>query len=380
MRVLFVGESDDMYFRNLLLWLRKSISDLDAEIITRRAAGETDVPLTEHIVPANSYLSKIPKIRSIQSLVGMRRIINKFDRTNMYDIIHVLGADPALSFLAGKLARRCKGLLTTIYGSDFYRTSAFVRLIQRGLYDASDAITLNNPQTIAEFNSYYDGRYSDKIRLARFGIAPVDAMKSLSINKEKAREMLSIPGDAVVVTIGTNGSPAQQHESIIRAIAQHRERLPQNAFFLLPMTYACGAPYRERISVLMTSCGFTNFRVLSSYLSDEEVAMLRCSTDILLHLQKTDQLSGAMQEQFYAGGLVITGDWLPYRPFDERGIFMLKAKSIEDAAAMLPNAVSNLENYKLRFASNTDRIWEMSSWESNIKTWTALYEDIGWQC
>lgn len=378
MRVLFIGDAYSMYFSNLLFWLYKTLPDMDAEIITRRAAGTTDVPLTEHIVSANSFLADIPKIRSLQSLVGMRRVLNSFDRTNMYDIIHILGADPALYFLTDKLARRCKGLLTTIYGSDFYRTSAFVRRIQRGLYDASDAITLNNPQTIAEFNSYYDDRYSDKIRLARFGIAPVDAMKRLSINKKRARDKLSIPSDAVVITIGTNGSPAQQHVSIIRAIAQHRERLPQNTFFLLPMTYACDALYRERVSALMTSCGFTNFRVLSSYLSDEEVAMLRHSTDILLHLQKTDQLSGAMQEQFYAGGLVITGDWLPYRPFDERGIFMLKAKSIDDAAAMLPDAVSNLENYKLRCASNSDKIWEMSSWESNSKTWTALYEDIGW--
>ncbi len=55
----------------------------------------------------------------------------------------------------------------------------------------------------------------------------------------------------------------------------------------------------------------------------------------MIQLQATDSFSSSMRETLYAGNIVITGDWLPYGTLDEKGVFMLKVSSVEEAERSL---------------------------------------------
>jgi len=107
---------------------------------------------------------------------------------------------------------------------------------------------------------------------------------------------------------------------------------------------------------------------------DREIALIRKASDVFINVQVTDQFSGSMQEHLFAENVVITGDWLPYKTLDERGVFMRKVSSVDDVGRELLHVAHNLDSLRKNCLINPDIIWELSSWEKNIQSWVGLYE------
>ncbi|MFL9557492.1 hypothetical protein, partial [Acinetobacter baumannii] len=90
-------------------------------------------------------------------------------------------------------------------------------------------------------------------------------------------------------------------------------------------------------------------------------------------IQPTDQFSGSMQETLYAGGWVLTGNWLPYAMLMELEPKILLINSKEEIGENLVKLIN--ENAKCSSA-NTDKIKEYireeSSWEKNLVIWDSI--------
>ena len=82
--------------------------------------------------------------------------------------------------------------------------------------------------------------------------------------------------------------------------------------------------------------------VLDDYFLDDDLALLRLATDIFLHMPESDALSAALTETAYAGGVTITGDWLPYSPFKKAGMHLLYCAACSDVTATI---AANLEDF-----------------------------------
>lgn len=179
----------------------------------------------------SSLLNKIPKVRGVWALIQKQRYIAK---AKPYDICHVHFIDKHSALLSRVLSRRCKNIVSSVWGSDFYRSSGSIRRVQERLYKISNVITFTNEKSMMEFDEYYDKRYSRKLRICRFGLAPLEVLRNLELSKKECRKSLGLPESSLIVTIGYNNSPAQQHIKILNSIEKTREKYRRMFFLFFP--------------------------------------------------------------------------------------------------------------------------------------------------
>lgn len=88
-------------------------------------------------------------------------------------------------------------------------------------------------------------------------------------------------------------------------------RLPQDIirklFFVFPMTYSaveCGYIEKVRSAIQEVT---NSFIILEDFMSTEEMAEVVQATDVMIHVQTTDQMSSTMLAHMYNGNVVIAG-------------------------------------------------------------------------
>jgi hypothetical protein len=80
-----------------------------------------------------------------------------------------------------------------------------------------------------------------------------------------------------------------------------------------------------------------------------------------------------MQEHLFAGNVVITGSWLPYKVLDDSGIIYWKTESAERLALTLMDVLTQYSEYSNLISGNSSIIGKLSSWPETIKNWSVLY-------
>jgi len=317
------------------------------------------------------------KVQLARRILRLRRAVRGLGQ---YDVCHVHFAMPIVGFLVGALRRRCGRIVCTVWGSEFYRRaerSLLMDAMQRRLYRCARAITFANDRTRDDFLRAYGGRYAAKTSIVRFGLGVLDGLDGIR-NQSKAacKQSFGLAPESLVIACGYNASPNQQHLAIIESLARVRDDLPRTAVVVLPLGYSGDAGYKASVAAAMARSGLPH-RILDGFLRGEAIARFRKATDILVQVQRTDQLSGSMQEHLYARNVVITGAWLPYEPFYSRGVFMLTVPDVSSVGAAVLRAWREYEELEQRCAGNPGAIREMSSWERNIDSWLALYRGGG---
>ncbi len=372
MKILMFADTGSVYVLNFLRWVTEKRPNYLIDVITPREKNLDIQNVREITFLRDSLLAKIPKLRG---LIRLKQKRNYILQNESYDVCHIHFVSPYLSFLTNTFAKKCSYLICSIWGSDFYRASDRQRRIQTKLYENSSVITSNNEYSALDFDHYYQVKYSEKLRICRFGLAPLEVLRKLELNKMGCRKHLGLPEDSIIVTVGYNNSPGQQHIEILKSIKKRRKEIPENLFFILPMTYGATNEYRNTVRKYVEQHSL-RYKIFDRFMPDEEMAMLRRASDIMIQVQITDQFSGSMQEHLYSENVVITGDWLPYGTLDEKGIFMLKVSSVEEVGEKLVYALNNLDSLKEKCKKNPEIIWELSSWEKNIQSWIDMYEEL----
>jgi glycosyltransferase involved in cell wall biosynthesis len=348
-----------VYTKNFLERLKKAY-DIEFDILTMD----------------KDYKEKIDKniIENVFVYKNIDELVNKINLIEKYDIIHIHFLAPFYGLIANQIRTKCDKLIVTIWGSDYYRTSQEEKQIQKNIFQIADNINFGNENTLVDFDNFCNKAYSDKLSICRFGLIQLDYIKaSRNVEKIELKKLLGLPKDSIIITCGYNASPAQNHMSIIDSILKIRNQLPANCYFLFPMTYGdknLVFSVRERLK----ECGI-NHKIYDEFLSEEDTAILRLVSDIMIQVQTTDQLSGSMQEYLYADNLVITGSWLPYSVFKNKGIYFIEVDRVQDVGDKLVHSVRNLHKLKNKCSQNKEVIWNMTSWEKAINNWINVYEN-----
>ncbi|BCZ48625.1 hypothetical protein psyc5s11_46920 [Clostridium gelidum] len=322
-----------------------------------------------------NYKVKIDK-NIIENVFIYRNIDELTDKINLiekYDIIHIHFLAYFYGLVAKQIRKKCDKIIVTIWGSDYYRTTQEQKQFQKNIFEIADNINFGNENTLINFNNYYNKVYSSKLSICRFGLIQLDYIKAfINDDKTEIKELLSLPKDSIIITCGYNASPEQNHLSIIDSILKVKNQLPANCYFLFPMTYGEKSLFsivRERLR----ESGI-KYRIYDQFLSEEDTAKLRLVSDIMIQVQTTDQLSGSMQEYLYADNVIITGSWLPYSVFKNKGIYFIEVDKVEEVGKKLMYSVRNLHKLKNKCGKNKDIIWNMTSWEKAIDNWIHVYK------
>ena len=144
----------------------------------------------------NKYKS-IPKISMFFRMMYIKKII----QDNNYNIVNIhISRWFYLIILPWLIKQK---LVITFYGSDFYRTSNFIKNIQKLLYKKAHVITFTNPLTKKSFIEYYKD-FQNKSYVCRFGLKTLDFIdKNRNISKKVLRELLGYDSEKIIVTWAT---------------------------------------------------------------------------------------------------------------------------------------------------------------------------------
>jgi len=293
-----------------------------------------------------------------------------------YSCIHIQYV--LIDFFAFSLLFRTMRIqpIVTVFGSDLVKISGTRKRLLRGFLRNIKLITFANPELRDEICTFY-GIDPGLSRICRFGLSPLDLIKTLRPQGQEAlRTDIGLPEDKIIICVGNNFNSNQQHLAILSALAgnQTLQIFSDKLHFVFPLTYGNEIKYKEVIMETLRHFPFSH-TIYSEYLDERANACLRLSCDIMIQLQKKDQLSGAMQEHLFAGNIVITGGWLPYKVFRDRGIYFREIRGVTEIGDDLVFCLNNLTSEKQKCSENSDQIYAMSGWGNTISDWIELYDE-----
>ena len=371
MRVLIVGNADSIYIKSLV------------EQTLVRYNDEVCILSPVNSIYKGSY--KRDHVRVIREdirpgklntiLSGLR---NRKAFAQRYDLVCFHYIDMIALMMIPVAKHFSKGLVFSYWGSDLLRHfRSKHRIAGKLLLRFVDAATFCSPSLLERYQKEYGAVKGPKTYLLDFGQDIVDKMSCMVYDEHLIREKYGIDDDSVVVTVGYNRGPAQQHLKVLEQIALLPEETRKKMHLLLRLTYgSCGDGYLEEVKrqTALTGCSFT---FLESYLTDDQVAEITRMTDVFIHAQTTDAQSGTVSEHLYAGCLVLNPEWLRYKGL-EGSCFYLSYKDFDELRTMLAENIFKKDDspYRDRLQHNQEVIHRLSSWEFVAPKWRKLYREI----
>ncbi|MBL8001547.1 MAG: hypothetical protein JNL05_06260 [Flavobacteriales bacterium] len=360
---------------DLALEVKRLRPDVVIDIISERESRHPRAHQAFDRIMSPSGAGWMRTTRGVKFLWYMAKYRALLARTDgRYDAVHVFYLSAIWGALANGLRARGGRLIVSLFGSDVYRTTGLLQPLQAHLLRAADHVTAANADTLdAASRMHVD--LSERSSLVRFGLRPLEHVQRLRRTGDRVmhRAALGLPADRIIVVAGYNASMNQRHAAIIEALDVLPTALRDRLFVVLPMTMGGDEAYRMEVRTLIGLTGIPH-RIFSDLMTDEDVARLRLAADILVQVQATDQLAGAMQEHLCAGTVVITGAWLPYAVLHDAGVRFWAIEGLNDLPAAVREALDELEARREQCQDNEGPILELSSWSHTAPRWSALYD------
>ena len=178
----------------------------------------------------------------------------------------------------------------------------------------------------------------------------------------------------LIITCGYNGRRMQQHLVILEAIDKLPDNLKQRIFLFLPMTYKLAEEHYNEVYEKLEDMGIP-YQIQKERLSLEQNLTMRMKTNIVVNIQKTDALSGSLQEHLYCSNVLIVGDWLPYEILSENGVFFIKT-SLDTLSINIKEAIIHYDKYKKKCNNNRTNLYNLTSWKAILPQWKTMYEEL----
>ncbi|HPT59787.1 MAG TPA: glycosyltransferase family 4 protein [Fervidobacterium sp.] len=369
-KVLFLAEYNSQFTRNLLDKLTNASQEYEYAVLSGR----------NYYKDGNLIYQENNKSNKPAKLIEAWRLLNKVN-VQTFDVVHIHFLSPIYLFY--RKIFKARKVVVTFWGSDLYRIpkeSKLRKFMQRDVLKHADAITVVNKKMIRDFQETFG--FKDKpIFVTKLPVLvdlqTIDTLDQQTI--ELFRERYQIQKDDIILTLGYSADPRKNHEYMINEVLELNKNI-KNIFVFLPMTYG-NKEYREKIKKY---CEETfqkhgvKYAVLENFMSDQEVAILRKITDVMVNVQDTDALSASMEESLYAGSIVINGAWLNYDELLEDGAYYETIPELKPGilASKLEYVIRNLPDLKSKARINREIIAKRNDWNEATQNFITLYNKL----
>ena len=356
-KVLIACIHYSVYMKQVIENISKRYTDIEFSILTCDPKCDDKIN--------SGYLKHIYCFQTMEDLKAI------LEQMPIYDAMQFLWIENEWCYFYRLIREKAERLNLNVGGSDFYRSSDSQRNYKKALIACADTITAETKGTIYDFETYFKDDIKNSIGLLPFGI---EVLEWINQSRMTSKKKFGIPEGRIVVTCGHNAGQTHQHLRIIDAVESLPENVREQCVFVFPMTYPGGQEsYIENVKDRLSKSGL-EFVVFTDFMDFQDMAEYALISDIMLHVQTTDQLSSTMLEEIYAESIVIAGKWLPYSSLHEMGIYFLDVDEIKDITCLLEDVVMNINEYKQRCRGNSDIVWNHSSWNALAPKWHALWE------
>lgn len=300
---------------------------------------------------------------------GCRHLFHYVCQQNKYgpfDYINLQFVDPP-GLLRVLLAKKHKGtkLFASFWGSDLLRAPKRSLRFVGLLLDRIDYITADTYLMVDRYNQEFP-KAKNKLDIVYFGVSLLPYIDRWIEKKDECRQFFGIPKNKTVIAIGYNSRWEQQHDKVIASLDSITDK--SKYFIVLQCTYGNNSSeYNIRLKRIVENSGF-EYKIITDFLSIDNLAMLRTIVDIFINAQTTDAFCNSIKEYMYAKTQIISASWLHYPEIDMFPLHINEFSNFDEIPALLEHPISE---EKLEW--NKKRIKEESSWEACRNKWAEAY-------
>lgn len=308
----------------------------------------------------------------ISSLYIHYLILKTIIKSGTFDIINMQYVDYSdlIDVIILKFVLKAR-LILSYWGSDLFRIEGRKLKSVGKLSKYADFLTFDNIDLEHKFKK--TNKWSKMIpqKTVMLGLPVLDSIKRISKDKdrEELRKKWGIDEGKIVVAIGYNGIPEQQHKKVLGVLEKLEDDYKKKIVILLQMSYGGNRTYRNSVIIAVKKTGF-QYIDIQHFLTDDEVAEIRILTDIYINAQITDAFSGSVCEYLFAGTVLINAKWLHYREFEKYNFSYLEFENFNDINEIVKKVLKG----KIDLERNKALIWKLRSWESCSPKWDKIYK------
>lgn len=366
MRVLIIGNADSIWVKSLVERTHIAFGD-DVSILSPKNSVYCEFYSAYHV---NVYI--IRKIKCALFIINFFKNLSFISKK--YDLVTVQYTEKWNAFWGRIASKLNKKLIVSFWGSDLLRLNKPDKNTLLAI-KCSSAVTLTTDEMRNKFITLYGEKYSNKIRMTKFGSNGIDYLNN-EFDKNEFAYRFGIDTNKVIVSIGYNKMKEQQHLAVLKVINSLPDSIRSKIHIILRLTYGSGdSNYVNQIKDLVALSQCTN-TIFEEYLSDKDIAGITHLTDIFIHAQTTDARSASMSEHLYSKCLVINPSWINYPDFEGK-VFYLTFKDFDDLKAVLLDNLCKKEQsrYIDKLYENTKTVSDLCSWDSLAPLWRKIYEE-----
>ena len=378
--LLVVGTANDTFVYHMVRWLQKSMP-VELELFEFWPSGQQSFETGRYCrlnSAVNSGWLYRGHLASFTEPFGLHRQLGRFLRGRHYDVIHCHWLSAPV-VLTASLRHHCDRLFATFWGGELEEQkllrshSLYMRLLHRFMRNVSVVVNsaAYREKLQAEFPEFR-GIY----RTGNLGSGPMEELyRQLSDGDRAAmRRQWGIEAGKCSVLIGYSGKELHRHMEVVEAFRRHPEW--RGRFHLLaPMTRSADPDYVDRVEAALAASGYSHTLVRDRFLTDGEMASLRCATDVVIQNSRFDGFSRSIIECLCAGSLLIYGEWLPYGPYlEEYGFYAVPVKDIADGVEQAARILDGWDGVKSHLAANSDSGRSRFLWSECIRDWVEAYQ------
>ncbi|PZX54197.1 glycosyltransferase [Algoriphagus chordae] len=370
MKILFIGDCNHQLLTSFIRSYSRFNSD-EFSAFSIKKIKDDNKNIFENIQIARSF-GKAYDNRVLRKLIYPFDIICRFLKLPIsFDVIHIHLAKIQYLFIWPLLRFKGNKVVISVWGSEVLRANKWKMYVLGYMFRRADLIHCSN-SALKEIVSEKFFVPISKIEAIPFFLDNLDMMDALNLNKVDAKANLNWNKRKIQVVIGYNFNQGQQHPLIISELAGLEKPILDEFEFVFPLTYGSEKANQEMI-VKKARDIQADMIFYKHFLSQTDVSTIRVATDIFINLQITDQYSASMVEALYAGSIIITGSWLPYKSLKNSGVFFIELDSIQELSKTLIYVLNDIVDISKKAKVNKKIIEDMFESETLAQDWLSFY-------
>lgn len=334
----------------------------------------------KNLVFANFYRkNRVHVVTPAKEAFGVRKYYRYLKaawrlRKEKFDLIFICYVDPVGLLLNFLIKTEKTKSIACFWGDDVNSVPRKTVLIEKLLFPRVDVFNFYTKTLRKTFFDKFGRSYRQQKTQIRYGLSLLPVMDSVLASGENVRDSLGLPREKVLVAVGYNNVPEQQHLRVLEQISKLPIYVQERLHIILGMTYGYGdVSYVQEVRQACNRlvCTYTMYQ---ERLDEREKARLTLAIDIFIHAQVMDCFSGTILEHLYAGALLINPAWIFYDALKEKNVFYLEYGAFDELPTLLAKHFYRKEEMlcEASLRENRMKIREMASWENIVPLWDTL--------
>ncbi|MCR4610696.1 MAG: hypothetical protein K5644_02240, partial [Lachnospiraceae bacterium] len=374
MKVLVIGSIYSMYVYH---FVKDTLPAIGAEeIVLWNYLGKRDFENEYDIYYRLNGITVFPESKWYRdSFSNLYYCFQSIRQMGRFDVCHAHFLSPSVKNMAFLMRNYCDRLILNFWGSDWLRISSKEKEGQKELLEISDSIVTDSMQIYDDLSEFYARAFIRKTYYIRFKLPVIEEIEKGMVkaaSDRMAKKRFAFPLDKRIVVCGYSSARRHHQVAAIRELKKLEVADKNQIHVVFPFTYGGDSENYDAISKKVKDMGIS-YSIITEYLSDEDIGLLRKATDIFINIQPTDSYSSTMVEYLFLNKRIICGEWLDYSLLEKEGAYLEKIKDESKLPEVIRHTLRLYEEEKAKWTNGRKAVEAFQTGHDGTNLWGNLY-------